>query len=68
MVSTILTVDDMVVVTKKDGSVFIGVIVEVSTTSIMDDIWYCIEPLDEDHRGDETNLYWVHYETVEKIL
>ena len=68
MVNKTLSIDDIVVVKRKDGSEYIGVIVEVSTTSIMDDIWYCIEPLDEENSGDETNLSWAYYEAVEKIL
>jgi len=68
MVNKTLSIDDIVVVKRKDGSEYIGVIVEVSTTSIMDDIWYCIEPLDEENSGDETNLSWVYHEAVEKIL
>ena len=68
MVNKTLSIDDIVVVNQKDGTTFIGVIVDVSTTSIMDDIWYCVEPLDEEIHGDETNLYWAHHATVEKIL
>lgn len=68
MVNKTLSIDDIVVVKRKDGSEYIGVIIEVSTTSIMDDIWYCIEPLDEENSGDETNLTWAYYEAVEKIL
>ena len=68
MVNETLTVDDIVAVKRKDGSELIGIIIEISTTHIIDDIWYCIEPLDEERHGDETNLCWAHHETVEKIL
>jgi len=68
MVNKTLSIDDVVVVKRKDGSEYIGIIIDISTTSIIDDIWYCIEPLDEEQSGDETNLYWAYHDKVEKIL
>ena len=68
MVNKTLSVDDIVEVIGRDGSKYIGIIIEVSSTHIMDDIWYYIEPLDEEIRGDETNLTWVYHDKVEKIL
>lgn len=68
MANKTLSVDDIVAVRGKDGSEYIGIIIEVSTTSILDDIWYCVEPLDEECHGDETNLTWVYHDKVEKIL
>ena len=68
MVNKTLSVDDIVAVRGKDDSEYIGIIIEVSATNILDDIWYCIEPLDEESHGDETNLTWVYHDKVEKIL
>ena len=68
MVNKTLSIDDVVAVRGKDGSEYIGIIIEVSATHIMDDIWYCIEPLDEEQSGDETNHSWVYHDKVEKIL
>ena len=68
MVNKTLSVDDIVAVRGKDGSEYIGIIIEVSTTYILDDIWYCVEPLDEGCDGDETKHTWVYHDRVEKIL
>ena len=68
MANKTLSVDDIVAVRGKDDSEYIGIIIEVSATNILDDIWYCVEPLDEECHGDETNLTWVYHDKVEKIL
>jgi len=63
MVNETLPVGTLVEVTKGESH-FIGTISEVSSTYILDDVWYRVEPLPSETENLGENQAWYHMKHV----